>query len=64
LLLAALVIISVSGFIFIKETFPHGTDVRIEVNGKPAYKLPLNSDATIAVKGINGDTVVETGRCG
>ncbi len=59
LLLAALIIISISGFIFIKEVFPHGTDVRIEVNGKPAYKLPLNNDAIIAVKGINGDTVVE-----
>lgn len=59
LLLAALVIIPVSGFIFIKEAFPQGTDVRIEVNGKLAYKLPLSSDATIAVKGINGDTVVE-----
>ena len=30
----------------------------LKVNGKPAYKLTLNSDATIAVKGINGDTVV------
>ncbi|MFZ3122549.1 MAG: NusG domain II-containing protein [Thermodesulfovibrionales bacterium] len=59
LLLAVLIIISISGFIFIKEAFPQGTDVRIEVNGKLAYKLPLNSNATIAVKGINGDTVVE-----
>lgn len=59
LLLAALVIISVSGFIFIKEAFPQGTDVKIEVNGRLAYKLPLCSDAAIAVKGINGDTIVE-----
>ncbi|NCO83152.1 MAG: NusG domain II-containing protein [Nitrospirae bacterium CG_4_10_14_3_um_filter_44_29] len=59
LLLAALVIISVSGFIFIKEAFPQGTDVKIEVNGRLAYKLPLSSDAAIAVKGINGDTIVE-----
>lgn len=59
LLLAALIIISISGFIFIKKAFPQGTDVKIEVNGKLAYKLPLNSDATIAVKGINGNTVVE-----
>lgn len=59
LLLAALIIISISGFIFIKKAFQQGTDVKIEVNGKLAYKLPLNSDATIAVKGISGDTVVE-----
>ncbi|OGW31865.1 MAG: hypothetical protein A2088_02085 [Nitrospirae bacterium GWD2_44_7] len=45
--------------IFIKEAFPQGTDVRIEVNGKLAYKLPLNNNAIIAVKGIDGDTVVE-----
>ncbi|MBI3378083.1 MAG: NusG domain II-containing protein [Nitrospirae bacterium] len=59
LLLAVLILISISEFIFIKEAFPQGTDVKIEVNGKLAYKLPLNSDAIIAVKGINGDTVVE-----
>jgi len=59
LLLAVLVLISISGFIFIKKAFPQGTDVKIEVNGKLAYKLPLNNNAIIAVKGINGDTVVE-----
>jgi len=59
LLLISLIIISVSGFIFIKKAFPQGTDVRIEVNGKPAYKLPLNTNTTISVKGIIGDTVVE-----
>ncbi|MBA3061090.1 MAG: NusG domain II-containing protein, partial [Nitrospirae bacterium] len=59
LLLAVLVLISISGFIFIKKAFPQGKDVKIEVNGKLAYKLPLNNNAIIAVKGINGDTVVE-----
>lgn len=59
ILLIALIIISVSGFIFIKKAFPEGTDVKIEVNGKPAYLLPLNVDKTVSVKGINGDTIVE-----
>ncbi|MFH1015362.1 MAG: NusG domain II-containing protein [Nitrospirota bacterium] len=59
LLLAVLVLISISGFIFIKKAFPQGKDVKIEVNGKLAYKLPLNNNAIIAVKGIIGDTIVE-----
>ncbi len=59
LLIVALMIISLSGFIFIKNVFPQGTDVRIEVNGKSAYRLPLNTDTTISVKGVIGDTVVE-----
>lgn len=59
LLLIALVIISASGFIFIKKAFPQGTDVLIEVNGKQEYKLPLNSDTTVSVKGPAGETVVQ-----
>lgn len=59
LLLIALVIISASGFIFIKKAFPEGTDVLIEVNGKQEYKLPLNSDTTVSVKGPAGETVVQ-----
>lgn len=59
LLLIALVIISASGFLFIKKAFPQGTDVLIEVNGKQEYKLPLNSDTTVSVKGPAGETVVQ-----
>lgn len=59
LLLIALVIISASGFIFIKKAFPQGTDVLIEVNGKQEYKLPLNSDTTVSVKGPIGETIVQ-----
>lgn len=59
LLLIALIFISASGFIFIKKAFPQGTDVLIEVNGKQEYKLPLNSDTTVSVKGPAGETVVQ-----
>lgn len=58
-LLIALIIISACGFIFIKKVFPKGTDVSIEVNGKPVYKLPLNTNATVTVRGVIGETVVE-----
>ncbi len=59
LLLIALIFISASGFIFIKKAFPQGTDVLIEVNGKQEYKLPLNSNTTVSVKGPIGETVVQ-----
>lgn len=59
ILLIALILISASGFIFIKKAFPQGSDVGIEVNGKPVYRLPLDKDATVRVSGISGDTIVE-----
>lgn len=54
-----LIIISVSGLVFINEVLPKGTEVVIEVDGKPAYTLPLYESRTVEVKGINGTTVVE-----
>lgn len=59
LLLIILIMISVSGFVFIKKAFPQGTDVTVEVNSKPEYKLPLNVNATVSVKGLHGDTIIE-----
>ncbi|MBI4685101.1 MAG: NusG domain II-containing protein [Nitrospirae bacterium] len=59
ILIIVLVIFSALGFIFIKKAFPKATEVRIEVNGKPVYVLPLTSDTTISVKGEIGDTIVE-----
>ena len=59
ILLIALILLSASGFIFIKKAFPQGSDVGIEVNGKPVYRLPLNKDTTVRVIGASGDTIVE-----
>lgn len=59
ILLILLIIISASGFIFIKKAFPQGTDVIIDVNGSTEYKLPLKTNAVVRVKGMMGDTVVE-----
>jgi hypothetical protein len=58
-LVIALIILSIAGFLFVKKAFPKGTDVRIDVDGKPVYLLPLDANTIVAVKGINGDTIIE-----
>lgn len=59
LLIIAIIVLCVSAFVFVKRAFPQGKDVRIEVDGRPAYRLPLNVDKTLRVEGVNGATVVE-----
>jgi hypothetical protein len=58
-LIALLVIVSGYSFVFIKEVLPQGTDVKIEVDGKPAYILPLSINRTVSVDGPAGKTIVE-----
>ncbi|MBI4690005.1 MAG: NusG domain II-containing protein [Nitrospirae bacterium] len=58
-LVIALIILSISGSLFVKKAFPEGTDVRIDVDGKPVYLLPLDVNMVVAVKGMNGDSIVE-----
>lgn len=59
ILMVLLIIMSASGFLFITKAFPQGTDVKIEVNGRTVYKLPLDTDTIVSVKGIIGETIVE-----
>jgi hypothetical protein len=59
LLFAVLVLLSLAGFIYIKKIFHAGDNVIIEVNGKPEYRLSINENAVIPVKGKLGITVVE-----
>lgn len=59
LLLIVLILVSFLGFVFVKDVLSHGTDVRIEVNGKLAYKLPIDIDRTVSVKGAIGSITVE-----
>jgi len=59
LLIIAIILLCVSGFVFVKKAFPQGKDVRIEVDGKPVYRLPLNADKIVRFEGVNGATVVE-----
>lgn len=59
LLLSILILLSFSGFIFIREVLPKGRTVQIEVDGRPVYVLPIDRDRTVSVEGPEGKTVVE-----
>jgi hypothetical protein len=59
ILLSMLVLVSFTGIIFIREVFPKGGIVHIEVNGRSVYVLPIDKDRTVSVKGPEGKTVVE-----
>ena len=54
-----LLLLSLSGFLFVKEVLPHGSTVQIEVNGRPSYILPLDEDRTVSVEGPLGKTLIE-----
>ncbi len=47
------------GIFFIKEVLPRGNEVLIEVEGKVAYKYPLDSDRTVKVESRYGRLTVE-----
>ena len=59
ILLSMLVLVSFTGIIFIREVFPKGGIVHIEVNGRPVYILPVDKDRTVSVEGPEGKTVIE-----
>ncbi|MDP2157956.1 MAG: NusG domain II-containing protein [Nitrospirota bacterium] len=54
-----LIIASVAGFVYTREAFPLGSDVVVEVNGKPVYTLSLGVDTEIPIEGTHGLTVLE-----
>lgn len=58
-LLSILILLSLSGIIFIKEVLPEAGTVRIESAGRLIYVLPLDEDRMVSVKGVEGETVVE-----
>jgi hypothetical protein len=59
ILLALLMLVSLSGIVFVKEILPEGKNVQIEVNGRSVYVLPKDKDRTVSVEGPEGVTVVE-----
>jgi len=60
ILLIFLVAFTIASFFFIKELFPSGNLVKISVDNKTAYSIPLNEDRIGAVRGPLGESVVET----
>jgi hypothetical protein len=59
ILFLTLVSLSLSGIIILKVALPENPAVKIEVNGKPAYLLPLDKDRVVSVEGPEGRTIVE-----
>ncbi len=59
ILFLLLILLSFLGILFIKEILPQNRIVRIDVDGKPAYVLPIGNDRTVSVKGPEGKTYVE-----
>ena len=58
-LFSALVLLSFSGIILLKMALPESLTVKIEVDGKPVYLLPVDKDRIVSVEGPEGRTTVE-----
>ena len=59
LLFLALFSVSIAGIFISRDALSQGSDVIIEINGKPAYTLPLYSDRLLPVDGPSGNTLIE-----
>jgi hypothetical protein len=59
LLFLSIIVISIAGIFIAKQAMPYGTDVIIEIDGKPEYKFPLNINRTFQVSGLDGNMVIE-----
>jgi len=54
-----LIFLSIAGIFVSREALSQGSDVIVEVDGKPAYTLPLNVNKLLSVGGPYGPTLVE-----
>jgi hypothetical protein len=54
-----LITVSIAGIFMSREALSQGADVIIEIDGKPAYTLPLQTDRLLSVAGPYGDTLIE-----
>lgn len=59
ILFAVLMLLSLSGMIFMHEPLSRNATVEIEVNGKPGYLLPFEKNTLVSVHGPEGITVVQ-----
>jgi hypothetical protein len=54
-----LIIASVAGLVYTQEALSQGSEVVIEVKGKPVYALSLDGNREIPIEGTHGHAVVE-----
>jgi len=59
LLFFFLISLSIAGIFVSRDALSQGSDVIIEIDGKPAYTLPLYVDRLISVSGPYGNTLIE-----
>lgn len=59
ILFSILILLSLSGILFIQEALPESQTVQIEVDGHPVYILPIDKNRIVSVKGPEGITFVE-----
>lgn len=59
LLFILLVSVSITGIFISREALSKGAEVIVEIDGKPAYTLPLCTDKLLSVDGPYGITSIE-----
>jgi len=59
LLFLFLISLSIAGIFISREALSQGSEVVIEIDGKPVYTLPLYEDRVLSVGGSYGDTLIE-----
>ncbi len=62
LLFILLISVSIAGIFFSRDALSQGSDVIIEVDGKPVYTLPLYSNRLLSIDGPYGPTLIEIER--
>jgi len=59
LLFIFLIFVSIAGIFISRDALSQGSDVIVEVDGNPAYTLPLNVNRLLSVEGPYGPTLIE-----
>ncbi|MBI5073962.1 MAG: NusG domain II-containing protein [Nitrospirae bacterium] len=59
LLFLFLIVASAAGLVYTREALSLGSDVVVEVNGRPVYTLSLDADTEVPIEGTHGRTVLE-----
>jgi hypothetical protein len=59
LLFLFLISLSIAGLFISREALSQGSEVVIEIDGRPAYTLPLYENRILSVGGSYGDTLIE-----
>jgi len=59
LLFILLIVFAITGFFFAKEMFPSGAFIKISLDNKTVYTLPLDEDRIVTVTGPIGESSIE-----